>query len=109
APKGSNDPFGLRRAAIHIVENLIANEQPFDLRKALQAAAELLPVSSNDEVKERALEFIAGRLESLLREQGLAASVVRAVLAEQAHDPCAAGQAARDLQAATEMEGWEAL
>ncbi|MEZ4595204.1 MAG: glycine--tRNA ligase subunit beta, partial [Chloroflexota bacterium] len=34
APKGSNDPFALRRAALHLIENLIAHAQPFDLRAA---------------------------------------------------------------------------
>ncbi len=109
APRGSNDPFGLRRAVIQIVENLIANEQAFDLRAGLDAAAALLPVSSDETVRELALEFVAGRLESLLREQGLPANVVRAVLAEQAHDPFAAAQAARELHAATGEAGWEAL
>ncbi len=50
APKGSNDPFALRRAAIHIIENLVAHDQSFNLRHALQAAAPLLPVASDERV-----------------------------------------------------------
>ena len=109
APRGSNDPFGLRRAAIHVVENLIANQQPFDLSRALSLAAELLPVSNDAQAETQVLDFIAGRLESLLREQGLPASVVRAVLAEQAHNPFAASQAVRDLAEATTRENWGQL
>lgn len=109
APRGSNDPFALRRAAIQLVENLIANAQPFDLRAALVEAAALQPVASDEAVRAQALEFITGRLEALLREQGLPANEVRAVLAEQAHNPYAAAQAARELSAATKREGWEQL
>lgn len=109
APSGSSDPFALRRAAIHIVENLIANEQPFDLREGLEAAAEHLPVSSDEEMKAQVLDFIAGRLEALLRDHGLPANEVRAVLAEQAHDPFAAARATRELAQATAREDWEQL
>jgi len=35
APKGSNDPFALRRAALGVIENLVANQMPFDVRQAL--------------------------------------------------------------------------
>ena len=35
-PKGSNDPFGLRRSALQLIENLTANEQHFDLRTGAQ-------------------------------------------------------------------------
>lgn len=109
APSGSNDPFALRRAAIHIVENLIANEQPFDLRQGLAAAAELLPVESDEEAKAQVLAFVAARLEALLRDRGLPANEVRAVLAEQAHDPFAAARGARELAQATARDDWEQL
>ncbi len=109
SPTGSNDPFALRRAAIHIVENLIANEQPFDLREGLAAAAELLPVNSDEETRTQVLAFIAGRLEALLRDQGLPANEVRAVLAEKAHDPFAAARGTRELAQATSREDWEEL
>lgn len=109
APRGSNDPFALRRAAIHILENLIANEVSFDLREGLRAAAELLPASSDGATIDYVLDFIAGRLESLLRDQGLPANEVRAILAEQAHDPFAAARAAGELAEATARGDWEQL
>ncbi|MFW5942692.1 MAG: glycine--tRNA ligase subunit beta [Chloroflexota bacterium] len=109
APKGSNDPFGLRRAAIQIVENLMGHAVSLDLRLALAEAAALLPVPSDERTIEDVLDFITGRLEALLREQGLPANEVRAVLAEQAHDPYAASRAVQALQEATQAEGWEPL
>lgn len=39
APTGSADPWALRRAALGIVETLIAHQVPFSLRTALEAAA----------------------------------------------------------------------
>jgi glycyl-tRNA synthetase len=109
APKGSNDPFALRRAAIQIIENLVANEQPFDLREALRAAAPLLPVASNQDNIDQVLAFIDGRLGVVLREQGNSSYVVKAVLAELGHDPFQAAVTAADLSRATEADGWPNL
>ena len=86
-PKGSNDPFALRRSAIQIIENLVANEQPFDLAAGLAAAAGLLPVAANEETLAEVLRFINGRFAVVLREEGYPASVVKAVLAEAGRDP----------------------
>ncbi|PJF46249.1 MAG: glycine--tRNA ligase subunit beta, partial [Candidatus Thermofonsia Clade 3 bacterium] len=49
APKGSADPFALRRAAIGIVQNLIAGDSPFSLRAGLEAAMAQLPIAPNVE------------------------------------------------------------
>ncbi len=108
-PKGSNDPFALRRAALHLIENLTANEQHFDLRAGLDAAGALLPVAWSDRVREDVLTFISGRLEVVLRDAGYPASVVKAVLAEQTHDPYAASRAAAALAAAIGAADWETL
>jgi glycyl-tRNA synthetase beta subunit len=55
------------------------------------------------------LDFISGRLEAILEEQGYRASVVRAVLAEQRHNPHAAALAAAALSHAIEAEDWPRL
>jgi glycyl-tRNA synthetase len=109
APKGSNDPFGLRRAALHLIENLMANEVSFDVRAAIQAAAQFLPVPAEEKVMDEVLGFVNGRLEGVLREQGFAASIIKAVLAEQGHNPYAAGQTAVALSQAIQADDWETL
>jgi glycyl-tRNA synthetase len=109
APKGSNDPFALRRAAIQIIENLINNRVSLDLREALKTAAALLPVASDENTIQAVLDFITGRLEVFLQDQGYRASIVRAVLAEQAHNPYAASQTAAALAETTQAAGWETL
>jgi glycyl-tRNA synthetase len=109
APKGSNDPFALRRAAIQIIENLTHNQVVLDLRQGLAAAAGLLPIPAPAEQQAAVLAFITGRLEALLQEQGLRTAVVRAVLAEQGHNPYRAGQTAAALQEALSQEDWPQL
>ena len=109
APKGSNDPFALRRAALHLIENLIAHEQPFDLKAAFAAAAELLPVPCEPVTLAQVMDFINGRLEGVLRDQGHSAFVVKAVLAEQGHDPYTASRVAVALTEAIAAEDWPEL
>ena len=109
APRGSNDPFALRRAALGIIETLIANRTSCDLRRVLDLAAPLLPVAADDATREAVLQFIAGRLDGVLRERGCPASVVKAVLAARGHDPYAASQAAGELNDAVADDGWPTL
>jgi glycyl-tRNA synthetase len=109
APKGSKDPFAMRRAAIQTIENLLANEQSVDLRAGLQAAAALLPLPADEKTVAAVLDFISGRLAAILEERGYRASVVRAILAEQGHDPHAAALAASALSQAIESEAWPRL
>jgi len=108
-PKGSNDPFGLRRAALQLIENLTAHGQRFDLRAGLDAAGALLPVAWSDAGRAEVMAFIAGRLEGVLRDAGHPAGIVKAVVAENAHDPNAARQAAAALAEAVRLSDWPAL
>lgn len=106
-PKGSNDPFALRRAAIQIIENLVANEQRFDLRAGLTSVSPLLPVTADEATREEVLQFIADRLAVVLRESGIASSVVKAVVAEAGHDPYLAARTADELSLAVQAEDWQ--
>jgi glycyl-tRNA synthetase len=107
APKGSNDPFAMRRAAIQIIDNLVANEQSFDLRSGLAATAPLLPVEAGESEIADVLEFINGRLSVVLRENGFSSPVIKAVVAEAGHDPYLAWRNAADLSQAIEAEDWQ--
>ena len=105
-PKGSNDPFALRRAALQLIENLIHHQCAFDVRVGLQEAAKLLPIECTDEQIDVVLRFINGRLEGVLREQGFAKSVISAVLAEQGSNPFKAARDARSLSDAMKAHSW---
>ncbi|RIK52722.1 MAG: glycine--tRNA ligase subunit alpha/beta, partial [Chloroflexi bacterium] len=79
-PTGSADPYGLRRAALGVVNNLLAAEVDFSIREGLAAAAALQPVAvSSDAVAETAA-FIERRLQGVLLEAGFSHDVVDAVL-----------------------------
>jgi len=108
APKGSNDPFALRRAALHIIENLIANGQAFDLQTAVEAAMALQPVE-NDGAIAGVMGFINGRVAALFRDKGYPASVTKAVLAAQATNPYAAEQTAVSLTTLTQADDWDSV
>ena len=103
-----NDPFALRRAALGIIETVIANRTSCDLRRLLSLAAPLLPVAGDDATQEAVLQFITGRLDGVLRDRGYPASVVKAVLAAQGHDPYAASLAAHELNDALAAD-WPTL
>ena len=109
APKGSNDPFALRRAALHLIENLIAHQQPFDLRAAFAAAADQLQVPCGEAVLGEVVGFVNGRLDGVMRDQGHSAFVVKAVLAEQGHNPYLAGKTAAALTEAIAAPDWPEL
>ena len=109
APTGNKDPFAQRRAALGLVQNLIAWELPFDLRQALELAAKRLPIPASHESQKACLEFIIERLRNLLLEQGWRYDVVDAVLAEQGHDPARAAQAVKSLAAWVSRPDWSTI
>jgi glycyl-tRNA synthetase len=106
APTGAKDPFGLRRAAIGVVQPLIEHAISFDLREAAKKAAKLQPIEVNDTVQTQTLDFITGRLRVVLNDMGYRYDVVDAVLAEQSANPAAAAEAVKQLQAWVEREDW---
>ena len=108
-PTGSADPFGLRRAALGVVQILLGRAQALDLRSALAVCAACQPLAVGAAAQQDALAFIAGRLRGVLLEAGHRHDVVEAVLAAQGHDPRAAQQAAMQLSAWLARPEWAAL
>jgi glycyl-tRNA synthetase len=109
APSGTKDPFAQRRAALGLVQNLVAWDLPFDLRHGLALAAELLPIPATQESQAQCLDFIVGRMRSYLIDQGYRYDVVDAVLAEQAENPTGAYHAAADLSAWVQRPDWHEI
>ena len=108
-PTGSADPFGLRRAALGVVQILLGRTQALDLRTALTVCAACQPLAVGAAAQQDALAFIAGRLRGVLLEAGHRHDVVEAVLAAKAHDPYAAQQAAAQLSAWLVRAEWAPL
>jgi glycyl-tRNA synthetase len=109
APTGAKDPFGLRRAALGIVEPLTDGAGDIDLGKAIAAAAKAQPVAVGEKVRSEVLDFISVRLSVQLKEAGNRYDVVDAVLAEQAANPSGASRGVRQLQAWVEREDWKTI
>ncbi|MCC6148092.1 MAG: glycine--tRNA ligase subunit beta [Anaerolineaceae bacterium] len=109
APSGAKDPFAQRRAALGLVQVLMAWNLSFDLRQGLRLAAENLPIEAGPESQTECLEFIAGRLRALLIEMGNRYDVVDAVLAAQRGNPAGAARAVRQLAEWTGRPDWKTI
>ena len=106
-PSGSADPFGLRRAALGIVNALIATETDFSIGAGLAAAAALQPIDVSDETLAEAATFITRRLQGVLLDAGYAHDVVEAVLAVRGDNPYAALRGAAVVTALVAQPGWD--
>ena len=109
APKGSNDPFALRRAAIGVVQNLMETEQSFSLREGLKSVAARLPVKMEAAALDLAHTFLTERERVILEESGNGKDLVEAVLAEQNDNPAQAKTALAQLVATTQTPEWPAM
>jgi len=109
APTSAADPYHLRRAALGLVQNLIAHKQPLDLRPLLAEAAALMPIPVSDPVLADVAAFIVERLRGWLRDEGWRYDVVDAVLAQRGTDPYGAQRAAAQLTAWVGRADWPDL
>ena len=108
-PSGSADPYGLRRAALGLVQTLIERELSLPLREAVGQVIPLLPVAVEAGILAEVLAFIRRRLQGLLLEKGYRYDLVEAVLAERGGDPYRAAQTVGDFSAWVEMEEFARL
>jgi glycyl-tRNA synthetase len=109
APTGNKDPFAQRRAALGLVQNLVAWELDFDLRPALASAAAHQPIEASPESQASCLEFIVERLRNLLLEQGWRYDIVDAVVAAQGAVPARASRAVKALFAWVSRPDWREI
>ena len=106
APTGAKDPFGLRRAAIGVVQPLIEHNVDFDITDAVKKSAKTQPIAVNDDVQKQILDFITGRLKVVLNESGYKYDIVDAVLAAQSNNPAGTVRAVKQLSAWVGREDW---
>jgi len=109
APTGTKDPYGLRRAAIGLVQNLIEWERNFDLMEGIKLASSSQPVAVSPAQQQACFNFIIGRLQNILLEKGHRYDVVNAVLAEQGANPFAASKAVIELGEWVEKDEWSTI
>jgi glycyl-tRNA synthetase len=107
APRSTADPYGLRRAALGIIQIVVDKQLDFDLVQAIELVAAAQPIHVTPPVRAQVLEFISGRLRGWLQEKGYAVDVINAVLAEQSNNPYRALVGIRELSEWTKREDWE--
>ena len=108
-PTGNKDPFALRRTAIGLVSILMGKQLDFDTRKALNEAGKLQKVAVSDDVIEKAVAFIGGRMHNILLEEGYRYDVVDAVEAVHNNNPGIAKQMVQSLNEWVEKPLWTEL
>jgi glycyl-tRNA synthetase len=108
APKGSADPFAMRRAAIGIVQNLLASGRAFSLREGLTSAVNGLPISASEDVIQAAHHFILERERQHFLDEGHRHDVVNAVVEAVGDDPARAFLHLTQLSEAVAAPDWPA-
>lgn len=79
-PKGSGDPFALRRAALGIIRIIRENQLTLNLQKALKFAIQTLPKTLQQTSDSKLLaNFLNERLNVQLRSEGLRYDILSAV------------------------------
>ncbi len=106
APTSAADPYGLRRAAIGLVQILVENRVSLSLLEALEQARDLLPVETQPSLLKEVQEFIVGRLRVWLREKGYHHDVVESVLAARGDNPYRAHESVMALERWAARDDW---
>ncbi|MBZ0277476.1 MAG: glycine--tRNA ligase subunit beta [Anaerolineae bacterium] len=109
APRSTADPYGLRRAALGVIQILVDRQIDVSLADAVQIVAEAQPIPVSAEVKAQVLEFIGGRLRAWVEEQDWPRDVIAAVLAEQSANPYRASVGLAELKTWVGRKDWEGL
>ena len=88
APKGSADPFALRRAALGALRIIVEKNLPLDLDDLVKKSAALFGDKlTNQNVVADVVDFMLGRFRAWYQDEGIAVDVIQAVLARRPTRP----------------------
>ena len=88
APKGSADPFALRRAALGALRIIVEKNLPLDLDDLVKKSAALFGDKlTNSNVVADVVDFMLGRFRAWYQDEGIAVDVIQAVLARRPTRP----------------------
>lgn len=88
APKGSADPFALRRAALGALRIIVEKNLPLDLEDLVQKSTALFGDKlTNKNVVADVVDFMLGRFRAWYQDEGIAVDVIQAVLARRPTRP----------------------
>ena len=84
APKGSADPFALRRAALGALRIIVEKNLPLDLEDLVKKSTALFGDKlTNQNVVTDVVDFMLGRFRAWYQDEGIAVDVIQAVLARR--------------------------
>ncbi|MDY4281217.1 MAG: glycine--tRNA ligase subunit beta [[Pasteurella] mairii] len=88
APKGSADPFALRRAALGALRIMVEKNLPLDLAEIVKKSTALFGDKlTNANVVDDVVDFMLGRFRAWYQDEGIAVDVIQAVLARRPTKP----------------------
>ncbi|WP_249960807.1 glycine--tRNA ligase subunit beta [Histophilus somni] len=88
SPKGSADPFALRRAALGCLRIIVEKNLPLDLADIVAKATALFGDKlTNKNVVDEAVDFMLGRFRAWYESEGIAVDVIQSVLARRPTKP----------------------
>ena len=88
APKGSADPFALRRAALGALRIIVEKNLPLDLEDLVKKSTALFGDKlTNKNVVVDVVDFMLGRFRAWYQDEGIAVDVIQAVLARRPTRP----------------------
>jgi len=101
-PKGSKDPFGLRRKVLTIIRIIIGLELRFSLRHVMVESLQLYPMKDRAALSEELEFFFQNRIKSIFLEMGFSYDEIDASLAGVLDDVY---EAYRRVQALHDLRG----
>ena len=88
APKGSADPFALRRAALGALRIIVEKNLPLDLEDLVKKSVALFGDKlTNQNVVADVVDFMLGRFRAWYQDEGIAVDVIQSVLARRPTRP----------------------
>ena len=110
-PSGSEDPYGLRRQSMAILNMLIERGQRLSLSELIAEACKGYGIKKNDKTKvgSDTLDFFRQRLAGILASDGFRSDIVDAALSVDFDDPLIAREKVRALEALRTSEDYQPL
>lgn len=110
APKGSADPFALRRAALGSLRIIVEKNLPLDLTDLVEKSTKLFGDKlTNQNVVSEVVDFMLGRFRAWYESEGIAVDVIQSVLARRPTRPADFDARVRAVSHFRELDSAEAL
>lgn len=110
APKGSADPFALRRAALGALRIIVEKNLPLDLEDLVKKSAALFGDKlTNQNVVTDVVDFMLGRFRAWYQDEGIAVDVIQSVLARRPTRPADFDARVRAVSHFRNLDSTEAL